>query len=210
MSNRAVAPVVGVVLLVAVTASLAAVVGAGVVGSPVPPEPTTATFRADADATGEIRMVHVGGDPIDPEELRLAVRVDGEPLASQPPVPFFSAMGFESGPTGVFNSATRGEWRAGQEATLRVAASNEPPLRAGAAVEIRIYVDDLLVATKEVVVQAASTASPSLSASPSSASSASLSPPSTASSPSPEPPPAASLSVSKSTPPAPPAGSSGT
>lgn len=162
MSDRAVAPVVGVPILVAVTVALAAVVGAVVVGSPgAPAAPTQATFEASADSTGEIRVVHTGGDAVDPAALELTVRVDGDPLAHQPPVPFFSARGFESGPTGVFNSAARGEWRAGEAASLRVAGSNEPTLSAGAAVEVRIYADGVALAVLEVTAQDASTASPS-------------------------------------------------
>lgn len=168
MSHRAVAPVVGVALLVAVTVALASAVGAGVVlqtpGAPA--TPTAASFDAEADATGEIRVVHTGGDAVDPDALRLVVHVDGDPLASQPPVPFFSARGFESGPTGVFNSATRGEWQAGEAASLRIARSNEPTLTPGATVELRVYVDDVRIAVMEVTVQAASTVSPSPSSPP--------------------------------------------
>lgn len=162
MSERAVAPVVGVALLVAVTVVLASAVGAGVVLQfpGAPPDPTAASFDAEADATGEIRVVHTGGDAIDPDALRLAVRVDGVPLTSQPPIPFFSARGFESGPTGVFNSATHGEWRAGQAASLGGADSNEPALSEGATVELRIYADDVRVAVLDVTVQVASTVSP--------------------------------------------------
>lgn len=214
MSNRAVAPVVGVALLVALTVILASAAAVVVGQAPRLPAATpTASFDAEADATGEIRVVHTGGDAVDPDRLGLAVRVDGVPLESQPPVPFFSARGFESGPTGVFNSATRGTWRAGEEASLRVAGSNEPALSAGATVELRIYVDDVAVAVLEVAVQAASTASPS----PPPSASGSLSSLSTSlpapSSPSlsgslPEPSPAVSSSASASSPP--PSSSSGT
>lgn len=166
MSNRAVAPVVGVALLVAVTVLLASAVAAGVVQTPGPPgAPAIASFAAEADATGAIEVVHTGGDAVDPDELELNVRVDGVPLEFQPPVPFFSARGFESGPTGVFNSATRGDWRAGEAASLRVAGSNEPSLSRGATVEVRIRVDGVRVAVLEMTVQAASTASPSLAGS---------------------------------------------
>lgn len=162
MSDRAVAPVVGVPLLVAVTVALATAVGVGVVQRPAAPAaPTQATFEASADSTGEIRVVHTGGDAVDPADLAVTVRVDGDPLAFQPPVPFFSARGFESGPTGVFNSATRGEWRAGEAASLRVAGSNELTLSADTTLEIRIFADDVSIAVLEVTVQDASTASPS-------------------------------------------------
>lgn len=161
-SDRALAPVVGVPLLVLVTVVLASVAAAGVVGGPGEASaPTVASFDAEADATGEIRVVHRGGDAVDPEALDLHVRVDGEPLAAQPPVPFFAARGFESGPTGAFNHATQGPWRAGEAATLRVAGTNEPALTAGATVELRLSVDGHRVATLEARVQAASRGPPS-------------------------------------------------
>jgi hypothetical protein len=126
--------------LTAVTVIIAAVVGAAVAVEPPDPAPVV-SFDAEADASGEIRVTHRGGAAVAPESLRVHVRVDGEPLAEQPPVPFFSARGFESGPTGPFNSATTGEWHAGETASLHVAGTNEPTLYAGASVEIRLYVD---------------------------------------------------------------------
>lgn len=151
MTTRATSPVVGVVLLTAVTVVAAAAVGSAVVVDPPDPAPT-ASFDATADASGEISLTHQGGDAVDPDALRVRVRVDGDPLAEQPPVPFFSARGFESGPTGPFNSATGGEWRAGETASFRVAATNDPELRPGAAVEVRLYVDDQRIALLETTV----------------------------------------------------------
>lgn len=145
MAARAASSVVGVVLLTAVTVVAAAAVGATVVVDPLEPAPT-ASFDVAADASGEISVTHHGGDPVDPDDLRLRVRVDGRPLAEQPPVPFFAARGFESGPTGPSNSATDGEWRAGETASLRVAGTNDPAVTAGATVELRLYVDDERIA----------------------------------------------------------------
>lgn len=154
MSDRAVAPALGAVLVIAITVTTAAVVGAAVTVEP----PGGATvervaFETAADETGEIRVTHLGGDPIAPDDLRLELGVDGEPLAEQPPVPFFSAPGFESGPTGAFNSATADAWRAGETAALRIAETNEPTLEAGSTVEIRIYVGEMRVAAEESAVQ---------------------------------------------------------
>jgi flagellin-like protein len=140
VSDRALSPVIGCLLLTAITVVGAVVVGTAVAVDPPSPAPA-AHFEAEADASGAVRVTHLGGAAIAPENLRVRVRVDGEPLAAQPPVPFFSARGFESGPTGPFNSAYTGEWRAGETAAFRVAGTNEPTLTAGAMVEIRIYVD---------------------------------------------------------------------
>lgn len=164
MVERAVTPVVAVVLLTAVTVVGATAVGAAITFEP-PANAPTAAFAADADASGRISITHRGGDAIDPAVLRVRVRVDGEPLAEQPPVPFFSAAGFESGPTGAFNSATQDHWQAGETAALTVAGTNEPSLTRGSSVELRLYVDEVRIALLEVTVQAASTASTVSSAS---------------------------------------------
>ncbi len=140
MSDRAVSPVVGVVCLVAVTVALAVGVGASTQVT-TPPEPTTASFDATVEGTGEVTVRHRGGDSIDPANLDVHVRIDGEPLDRQPPVPFFSARGFESGPTGPFNSARSERWRAGETASFRVAGTNDPSIRPGDTVAIRISVD---------------------------------------------------------------------
>ena len=154
MSDRAVAPVIGVVLLVALTVVTAAAVGA-VVTIDIPGETTAVTFGLEAASDGEIRLLHRGGDAVDPDSLRVRVRVDGDPLAEQPPVPFFAARGFESGPTGPFNSAYAGRWTAGEAASLRVASTNEPSPRAGATVEVRMYADGQKIADLETTVRAA-------------------------------------------------------
>ncbi|WP_181691502.1 type IV pilin [Natronomonas sp. LN261] len=149
MSPRGISPVVGVVCLLAVTVILAATVVVTVpVGSAL--EPTVASFEATADPTGEIRVTHTGGDVIDPESVDVHVRVDGEPLAQQPPVPFFSARGFESAPTGAFNSATAGDWRVGETASFRTAGTNEPGIDSGDTVTIRLYVNEYSVTELDV------------------------------------------------------------
>ena len=146
---RGLSPIVGVVCLVAVTTLLASVVAVTVpVGST--PEPTVATFDAGADQDGEVSLLHSGGDVIDPEALEIRIEIDGEPLAEQPPVPFFSAVGFDSAPTGAFNSATTELWRAGETASLTIAGTNEPTIDPGDTVRLRIYVDGYNVATAEV------------------------------------------------------------
>lgn len=148
MSDRAAAPVIGVVLLVALTVVTAAGVGALLSATP-PDDATTAAFECEAFPDGEIRVTHRGGDAVDPERLRVRISVGGRRLAEQPPVPFFSAPGFHSGPTGPFNSAYSGSWTAGETASLRVASTNAPAVRAGTTVEVRIYVGDRPVATLE-------------------------------------------------------------
>lgn len=167
MTDRAVSSVVGVVMLTAITVVAATAIGTAVVADP-PESPPMVRFQTDADATGEIRLTHCGGESLDPDAIRLRLYVDGEPLAEQPPVPFFAARGFESGPSGPFNVATDGRWRVGQTATLRVAETNAPSLTEDARLEVRLYVDKKQIAFLQTTVQAASTASASCSVSSSS------------------------------------------
>ncbi len=149
--TRGISPVVGVVSLLAITVVLASVVAVAVpVGST--PEPAVATFDAAADTSGELSVTHDGGDAIDPESVDVRVEIGGEPLSEQPPVPFFSASGFESAPTGAFNSATTEPWRAGETASVTIAGTNEPTIDPGDTVRIRIYVNGYSVATVEATV----------------------------------------------------------
>lgn len=151
MAARGTTPAVAVVLLVFLTVACAVAVTAAVPSAPE--RPPQATFAAEADAAGELRVTHLGGDAVDPASLVVRVRVDGTPLAEQPPVPFFAARGFESGPTGAFNSATAGDWTAGETASLRVAATNSPAFDPGATVEVRLYAGDTPLATLETTVE---------------------------------------------------------
>lgn len=147
--SRGVAPVTGVVLLVFVTVTLAAVVGSSVAATPQEPPPM-AKFSVSADAADDrITVVHRGGDAITPAEIRLVVEIDGERLAHQPPVPFFATRGFEPGPTGPLNSASDGQWRAGERATFRLAATNDPDLEAGATVSVTVATDRSVVGVAE-------------------------------------------------------------
>jgi FlaG/FlaF family flagellin (archaellin) len=151
--RRALAPV-GAVLLLAVTVALAGAVGAAALSvRPAEPPPRAALAAeaaagAAADPGGAVTVVHRGGEALPTADLRVRIRVDGEPIARQPPVPFFSARGFESGPTGPFNRGWRGPWTAGTAATLELAGTNTP-VDAGSTVEVRIYVDGRLVAVSE-------------------------------------------------------------
>lgn len=152
MSDRALSPLIGCLLLTAITVASAGIVGAAVAVDP-PSSAPVASFDAEADASGEIRLTHRGGDAIDPDSLRVRIHVDGDPLDEQPSVPFFSARGFESGPTGAFNSATAGDWRAGETASLRLAGTNGPSLYAGANVEIQVYVEGQRIAALTVTAR---------------------------------------------------------
>ncbi|RXK50518.1 type IV pilin [Halorientalis pallida] len=153
MSTRALGSIIGVVLLLAVAVLTAAAVGVTALGV-APPEdaPTRAAFelRADADAD-RLTLVHRGGDTVAVSALRVRVRIDGRPLTHQPPVPFFAATGFESGPTGPFNTAAAGDWQAGERANFRLASTNEPTLEPGSQVTVELYLDGQKLAELETV-----------------------------------------------------------
>jgi FlaG/FlaF family flagellin (archaellin) len=147
VTQRATSPVLGIVLLLVVTAALAGTV-ASVAFEATPPSdaPRAAIdLRVDADAN-RLTFVHRGGEPIDVRDLSLRVRVDGTALDAQPPVPFFSARGFEPGPTGPFNSATDHEWSAGETARVQLAGTNDPLISEGSTVVVEFAVEGAIVA----------------------------------------------------------------
>ena len=149
-SSRALAPVAGVLLL-----AITVVLAGGVVTAAIdaPPKPAPTAFLSLSATDDRITVTHRGGDALDATELDVRVRVDGEPLAWQPPVPFFSAAGFHPGPTGAFNVATDGDWRVGDSASFRVAGTNDPTLEPGRRVTVEVSVDGLPVATLETDVE---------------------------------------------------------
>lgn len=139
--DRATASGVGVALLVLAAVGLSATVGAAVLTATPPSAPATAAFDLRVtDAT--LTVTHRGGDAVDVRDLRLVVAVDGDLLHHQPPVPFFAARGFRSGPTGPFNRASDPAWTAGETATLGVASTNRPRIDPGDPVRVTLYVGD--------------------------------------------------------------------
>ncbi|WP_435359739.1 type IV pilin [Haloarchaeobius sp. DFWS5] len=164
-SSRAVSPVLGTVLVLALTVTLAGVVALSVFDEQQPAEPVQARFELTADASsGRITVTHMGGNTVDVTELRVVVSVDGTRLDHQPPVPFFSATGFAPGPTGPFNSATDSRWSAGESASVGIAGTNRPTLAVGSRVVVSFYREDVLLGRVETVVRTqASTVSSSVS-----------------------------------------------
>lgn len=149
MGSRALSPLLGTVLLVVLSVLLAATMGTVFGGAGIE-STTTARFSASADAANDqISLTHEGGAALNSNALEIHVEVDGTPLEHQPPVPFFAASGFVSGPTGPFNNATTDEWIAGETGSFRLARTNTPPLTDGASVEITITRDGTVLGTVE-------------------------------------------------------------
>lgn len=151
--ERGISPIVGVVLLIAITLVLAGAVAVGIgsigqattgEGGPSPTDRATLQLSVDAES-GTISFVHRAGDPIDVGALELRIAVDDEPLTHQPPLPFFSAEGFVSGPTGPFNSETSDTWRVGERPTLQVAGTNEPAIESGSTVTVTVVHEEVVI-----------------------------------------------------------------
>jgi hypothetical protein len=132
---------------------VAAVVGVAVAGvalglGPTAPSTVAPTLAVDGD---RLVLTHRAGDPVDVRRLDVLIRVDGDPLARQPPVPFFSARGFHSGPRGPFNAAADPRWTPGERASVRVAATNRPSIVPGVRVTVELRLDGRRLATLSAV-----------------------------------------------------------
>ena len=131
MADRSGGPTAVLIALAVGTAAVA------VAGSLLPTTPSVAAATLTVDGDRLVLDLRAG-DPIDVARLDVTVSVDGESLAHQPPVPFFSARGFHPGPTGPFNAASDGRWEPGERASVRVASTNRPIPRAGDRVTVEL------------------------------------------------------------------------
>jgi flagellin-like protein len=136
--DRGISSVVAVAALIAVTVVAGAAVGSAVSTATVDPVPRARLSLSVDAGTDRIALAHESGETLSVEDLTLAVRIGGEPLAHQPPVPFFAATGFVSGPTGPFNSAADPRWTAGERATIRLASTNTPTIDPGDRVSVTV------------------------------------------------------------------------
>jgi flagellin-like protein len=155
VSRRAVAPVVGVSLLLAVTVVLAALVGAFAIGvsgqtDNAPEAAITATSESAKYGNTEIVLTHAGGDELDVRDLTVRIFVDGQPLESQPEVPGTGMTGFYGFPDGPFRQGNDNIWTAGEDASLTIAGTNSPQPSAGSRVTVKIYSKGEAVATARV------------------------------------------------------------
>lgn len=145
--DRALSPAVGIALLLAVTATTAVAVATVALAVDTPDPAPRASLSLSATADGDrIVLTHRGGDALDVRTLRLAVSVDGEPLDHQPPVPFFAARGFRSGPTGPFNAAGDPRWEAGETGGFGLAGTNAPRIGPGDRVRVSVATEGAVIA----------------------------------------------------------------
>lgn len=148
--SRGLSPVVGTVLLVIVAVGLAGIAGAVAFGSDTTESTPRVHFTISAEADSDrITITHDGGDTVSTEELTFRIEVDEQPLAQQPPIPFFAADGFASGPTGPFNPAADPTWTAGESASVELASTNAPLLDPDSTVSVTISTEQGVIARQE-------------------------------------------------------------
>lgn len=148
--NRAISPVIGIVLLAACTVLLSVTVGAMAFAYEPSKPASVVVISGEVDAPeNEITLTLERGGPLDVHELSLVVEIDGETLEKQPPVPFVGSTGFST-PSGPFNERADSNWSRGESGTIGIATTtNSPHPEPGSTVEIRIFENDLPIATVE-------------------------------------------------------------
>lgn len=153
--SRAVSPLVGLTLLVGLTITVGTVLGLAAMDiaapTPAPDRPLSLSVTASA-SDSRLILWHEAGPPVDVRNVTIHVEIDGTGLAHQPPVPFFAATGFGSGPTGPFNPSTDPTWSVGERASFRIAGTNSPQLRPGSTVVIRIERNGVPITRSETSV----------------------------------------------------------
>jgi hypothetical protein len=149
---RGVTPVVAIVVLVGVTVLGVAGVTTVVVSlddrAATAASPTLAV-SADADRQA-ITVSHRGGASFHLENATVRTFVDGEPLAHQPPVPYFAAEGFRGTPTGPFNSGGESLFEPGETGTIQLATTNSPLFDSGDRVTVTVARNGRTVARSSV------------------------------------------------------------
>lgn len=141
VTDRGITSPLATVLLAGIVVGLSGAIASGVfcLTDGLDPAPPSASLSGSITG-GQITLVHRGGDPIPLDELRIRVAINGAPLVHNPPVPFFAAEGFCSGPTGPFNRASGDVWRPGETGSFRIATTNHPYPERGDRVKIQLVV----------------------------------------------------------------------
>lgn len=144
----------GLLALLALTVTLGAVVAVGVTSFEAGGGPASAVVSVSAESTtNEIVLEHRYGDTLSVTDLELVVSIAGEPLETQPPVPFFQADGFGGGPTGPFNERADPRWQVGESASFEIATTNEPTIDPGDAVVVTILESGEPIARAETTAE---------------------------------------------------------
>lgn len=111
--DRAVSPVIGVILMVAITVILAAVIGTFVLGlgDQVQQTAPNANFDFEENSGGDLIITHTGGDSIDEEELfvRGAAEIDSSTDAGTGDGEFNFSGSMSAGDTIIINTGVLSE-----------------------------------------------------------------------------------------------------
>lgn len=137
-------------MALAVAVVVATAVSGAALGALPADRPTAALVVLADPGADRLTLTHRGGDPLDVRRVDLRVRVGDRPLSHQPPVPFFAARGFRSGPTGPFNVRADPRWQPGERAILRLAATNAPLVDPGDRVTVTVLLGEWTVAKATV------------------------------------------------------------
>ncbi|GAB3023849.1 hypothetical protein GCM10025298_09710 [Natronobiforma cellulositropha] len=157
--GRGVSPVVGTLILLVLTICLAGIVVAmlGVASTDslerTPHPPVAFDLTVDATDEGTIELEHRAGEAVDVRDLTVFVTVEGEPLAEQPPVPFFSEDGFDGGPEGPFNERADPHWTVGERASVSLAGTNDPTIGAGDTIVVTLTLEGQTIARLETAAR---------------------------------------------------------
>jgi flagellin-like protein len=125
--DDAVSPVIGVILMVAITVILAAVIGTFVLGlgDQVQNNPPTTDFSFDEDSSGDVDITHTSGQPVQNGN----VEVSGSAVSSTEPC----ASGTDAWPT---------EITAGDTCTLTNPSGSSPDLSGSGTILVTWESDD--------------------------------------------------------------------
>lgn len=151
MSQRGVAPVVGVAIILVMTLLLV-----GAVYALVPTSPPTDTPRTTFEGTfavddRSITLTHTGGDTVSLQELNIRITVDDEALTHQPPdLPYYNPEGFDGFASGPLNPSTPDQWEPGEVATIWLDENNAPLPGPEAVVTVEFFVDGRPIAAIEL------------------------------------------------------------
>lgn len=146
MSSRGIAPIVGVLAMLAVVTTLGGVVAAVVPG--VVDSTSVEPISIDLEHKSGDELVYTlkGGSAVDVNELELRILVNGVPLEFQPTVPSRNNHGFRGGPSGAFHAWGTTTWEPGATASLQVGGENVPTIEHGDTITTEFYLDGQLIA----------------------------------------------------------------
>jgi len=133
--------VAAIVLLVAITLGLSAVIGqAALPKFGLQDTPTSKVSIEDVDASeNRVVLVHDGGDPLNVSQLEILTYVNGEPLEKQlEDPPYYGVSGFGS-IAGEIHSWRDGIWEVSETCSYEIAkTTNSPQISKGDTVTVKV------------------------------------------------------------------------